>query len=196
MRADSRRAATTAATHRAIVEAARELLATRQWREFTLDAVAQRAGVTRVTVYNQVRSKQGLLDAVLADVTHRAGMDQLLTDTEDLAAADARRFVIERTCRFWHAQRDVLRPLFGLAAVDRQIAATLAQREEWRGDQIRRLVRRLADLPRGSTFGPAVVVAGVVALTSFPTYDGLGPLADDPAGAAALIDHLVASLTG
>lgn len=195
MRADSRRAATTAATHQAIVEAARELLATRQWREFTLDAVAKRAGVTRVTVYNQVRSKQGLLDAVLADVTHRAGMDQLLTDTRDLAATDARRFVIERTCRFWHAQRDVLRPLFGLAAVDREIAATLAQREGWRGDQIRRLVRRLA-APRGSTFDPAVVVAGVVALTSFPTYDGLGPLAEHPEQAADLIEHLVVSLTG
>ncbi|MEV4617135.1 helix-turn-helix domain-containing protein [Asanoa sp. NPDC049573] len=196
MRADSRRAASTAATHQAIVDAARELLATRQWREFTLDAVAKRAGVTRVTVYNQVRSKQGLLDAVLADVAQHAGMDQLLTDTRDLTAADARRFVIERTCRFWHAQRDVLRPLFGLAAVDREVAATLARRERWRADQIHRLVLRLSATPPREAFDRSTVVAGVIALTSFPTYDGLGPLADDPARAAALIDHLVVSLTG
>jgi AcrR family transcriptional regulator len=196
MRADSRRAASTAATRQAIVEAARELLATRQWREFTLDAVAKRAGVTRVTVYNQVRSKQGLLDAVLADVVHHAGMDQLLTDSRELAAADAWRFVIDRTCHFWHAQRDVLRPLFGLAAVDREVATTLAQREGWRGDQIRGLVLRLAATSSREAFDRSTVVAGVIALTSFPTYDGLGPLADDPARAAALIEHLVASLIG
>jgi len=197
MRSDGRRAASTAATRRAIIEAGRELLATREWRNFTLEAVAAKAGVTRVTVYNQVRSKYGLLDAVLTEVTERAGMDQLLTTTRDLDATAARLAIVEQTCRFWHAERDVLRPLFGLAAVDQEVAETLAQREQWRRDQLEKLLDRLVEeAPTVRRFGRPALLAGVVAVTSFPTYDALGELADDPVAAAELIDHLVVSLTG
>src|SRR4051812_38063612 len=118
-----RRAAATAATRQAVVTAGRELLATVPWREFTLEAVAGRAGVTRVTVYNQVRNKAGLLDAVLTELTSRAGMDRLLTESRGLGPAEALAFVVAQTCRFWHAERAVLRPLFGLAAVDAGVAA-------------------------------------------------------------------------
>ena len=196
MRTQGRRAASTAATRRTIIDAARGLLATEDWRRFTLEVVAEAAGVTRVTVYNQVHSKQGLLDAVLTDLTERAGMDQLLTDSRELSARAACAFVVERTCRFWHAERTVLRPLFGLASIDRHVAANLGQREHWRGDQIERLLDRLGeeeapsfDLPR------ADVLAGTIAVTSFPTYDTLGALAENPVRAAELIHRLVVNLT-
>jgi AcrR family transcriptional regulator len=203
MRPNGRRAAATAATRRAIIDAGRRLLAAGDWRPFTLDAVATAAGVTRVTVYNQVHSKSGLLDAVLTDLTERAGMDQLLTATKAMPAEDARAYIVERTCRFWHAERSVLRPLFGLAAVDRDIAANLAQREQWRTDQLDRLLDRLANerpAAQRSSARAALprphVLAGLVAVTSFPAYDALGSLADDPTAAAAVIDHLAVSLTG
>src|ERR1044071_7066801 len=107
MRTDGKRAATTDATRRAIIAAARDLLAARRWQQFTVDAVAKRAGVTRVTVYNQARSKRGLLEAVLTDLTERARMDQLLNDTRQLSAVDACAAIIGRTCRFWHAEREI-----------------------------------------------------------------------------------------
>jgi AcrR family transcriptional regulator len=184
------RAAATAANRRAIIEAARVLLATAEWRDFTLESVAAAAGVTRVTVYNQVGSKQGLLDAVLTELTERWGMEALLSATDEMPATDARAYVVERTCRFWHAERAVLRPLFGLATVDHELAANLAQRERWRSDQYAHLLARL-----DATADPAAL-AGVVAVTSFPTYDALGALADDPVAAASLILRLVACLTG
>jgi AcrR family transcriptional regulator len=197
MRPDGARAAAAAATRRAIINAGRQVLATGEWRGFTLDAVAAGAGVTRVTVYNQVRSKAGLLDAILTDLTERGGMDQLLTATKHLPATEAIAYVVDRTCRFWHAERAVLRPLFGLSAVDKDIAANLGQRERWRTDQLDRLLDRLdlegsvaAALPKSQ------VLAGLVAVTSFAAYDALGPLADDPAAAARLIGVLVTSLTG
>ena len=191
-----RRAASTAATRQAVICAARDLLAEGQWTEFTLEAVAARAGVTRVTVYNQVTSKAGLLDAVLTDLTERAGMDRLLASTQEMTAAQALAFVAEQTCRFWHAERAVLRPLFGLAAIDRDIAANLARREQWRTDQFDAL---LSHLETQDGLGPQlprdVLLAGLRAVTSFPAYDALGSIADDPAVAAELIGHLVASLT-
>ena len=156
----------TAATRRDIIDAARELLATRQWQQFTVEGVAGRAGVTRVTVYNQVGSKRGLLDAVLADLTERAGMDLLLTDTEHLSAAEACAAIVRRTCLFWHAERRLLRPLFGLAGADREVASILAQREQWRGNQMRHLVERLAaETTTAPPFDQPEILAGVVAVT-------------------------------
>ena len=197
MRQDGVRAATTAATRQAIIDAGRQLLAAGEWRSFTLDAVAAAAGVTRVTVYNQVRSKAGLLDAVLTDLTERAGMDQLLTATKQMSAADALTYVVDRTCRFWHAERSVLRPLFGLSAVDKDIAANLGQRERWRTDQLDRLVERLDHEGALTTrLAKSQALAGLVAVTAFATYDALGAVADDPTQAAALIGMLATSLTG
>jgi AcrR family transcriptional regulator len=194
---DGRRAAATAATRRSIIDAARELLATQQWQRFTIEAVANRAGVTRVTVYNQVRSKRGLLDAVLADVTERAGMDQLLADTQHMSAGAACDLIVRRTCHFWHAERQLLRPLFGLAGVDQDVASTLAQREQWRGNQMQRLTQRLAlETTRKPPFDEADTLAGVMAVTSFPAYDALGAVAGDPDRATRLSNHLVRSLTG
>jgi AcrR family transcriptional regulator len=194
---DGRRAAATAATRRSVIDAARELLATQQWQHFTVEAVANRAGVTRVTVYNQVGSKRGLLDAVLTDVTERAGMDELLTDSQHLSADAACALIVRRTCHFWHAERQLLRPLFGLAGVDKEVGATLTQREQWRGEQMQRLTRRLAaETTTTSSFDEADVLAGVIAVTSFPAYDALGAVADDPDRAARLVTHLVRGLTG
>ncbi len=196
MNTDGKRAAATEATRRAIITAARDLLAARRWQQFTVDAVAKRAGVTRVTVYNQARSKYGLLEAVLTDLTERARMDQLLNDTRHLSAAEACAAIIWRTCRFWHAERDILRPLFGLAGVDQEVAATLSQREQWREEQLRRLLQRLTDdTTQQARFTSGDTLAAALALTSFPTYDSLGAIADDPERAAQLINHLVRSLT-
>jgi AcrR family transcriptional regulator len=184
-----KRAESTAATRSAIIAAARELLA--EQPQFALEAVATRAGVTRVTVYNQVRSRHGLFDAVLTELTERAGMDQLLTRSRDLAPRDARSFLVAETCRFWHAERAVLRPLFGLAALDPAVAENLARREGWRRAQLARLLDRLGEPP----VPRADALAGMVAVTSFPAYDGLGAAGDDPDRAAAIVARLVTALT-
>lgn len=194
--AQGKRAAATEATRRGIIAAARDLLATQQWEHFTVEAVANRAGVTRVTVYNQVRSKRGLLDAVLTDLTERARMDQLLSDTQHLKATDACAAIVQQTCRFWHAERDILRPIFGLAGVDQDVAAALAQRERWRQDQLHHLLGRLAaEATPTAPFATGDVLATALAITSFATYDRLGALADNPERAAHMINHLLRSLT-
>jgi AcrR family transcriptional regulator len=180
-----RRTESTAATRAAIIAAARELLAGLDWRRFTLEAVAARAGVTRVTVYNQMRNKYGLLDAVLTELVTNGGMDSLLTDSREMAAPDAFAYAVDRTCRFWHAERAVLRPLFGLAAIDAEIAANLARREDWRADQFARLTGRTPGDP---------ALAGIVAVTSFPAYDALGVLADRPGPAAEVILRMARAL--
>jgi hypothetical protein len=126
-------------------------------------------------------------------------MDQLLTETQHLGASEACAVIVRRTCRFWHSERQLLRPLFGLAGVDHEVASILAQREQWRGAQMQRLVHRLtteAATAASSSFDQSDVLAGVIAMTSFPAYDALGAVADDPDRAALLLNHLIRSLTG
>lgn len=195
MRSEGRRAAATESTRRAIIAAARDLLAERRWQDFTVEAVANRAGVTRVTVYNQVQSKAGLIEAVLTELTQQGRMDQLLDDTEHLTAVDARAAIVLRTCRFWHAERAILRPLFSLAGIDQAVGSALAQREVWRREQLRHLLLRLAgENTSTGAFTADEALAAALAVTSFPTYDQLGPLADDPDRASGLINQLLASL--
>jgi AcrR family transcriptional regulator len=184
-RGGMRRTESTAATRRAIIAAARDLLAGQDWRRFTLEAVAERAGVTRVTVYNQTGNKYGLLDAVLTELAASGGMDSLVSSSREMAAPQAFAHAIGRTCRFWHAERAVLRPLFGLAAIDAGIAANLDRREGWRAGQFARLTGKDPGDP---------ALAGIVAVTSFPAYDALGALADDPERATAVILRMAGAL--
>ena len=54
---------------------------------FSLDAVAQKAKVTRLTVYNQFGSRRVLLEAVFDDYAMRGGLTRL---GEVMAAPDPR----------------------------------------------------------------------------------------------------------
>ncbi len=133
---------------------------------------------------------------MLTDLTQTGRMDQLLTDNDHLPATDACAAAVLRTCRFWHAERAVLHPLFSLAAIEPVVGAALAQREDWRREQLRHLLRRLADQNApAATFTADDVLATALAVTSFPAYDRLGELAGDPDRAAGLISHLLRGLT-
>ena len=112
-------------------------------------------------------------------------MDSLLTASKDRPAADAFGYAVARTVRFWHGERAVLRPLFGLAAGDARIAAELARREGYRAAQYGRL----------TGFGAGDdALAGIVAVTSFPAYDALGDLADDASRATGVVLRMARAL--
>ncbi|GAA4989431.1 TetR/AcrR family transcriptional regulator [Actinopolymorpha pittospori] len=189
----------TATTRRAIVEAARSLLAESADGHVSLEAVAVAAGVSRVTIYNQVGSRHGLLDAVLTDSAERGGMDQLLAHTKDEPARQACTSVIRRTCCFWAAERSVLRRLTGLAVVDPELARIFDTREGWRRRQLNRLLERLeeaGELTRTGAISRAAILDGFVALTSFQAYDRLGQLAEHPLKATRVLDQMLTGLIG
>ncbi|MBA3552703.1 MAG: helix-turn-helix transcriptional regulator, partial [Actinobacteria bacterium] len=76
------RAETTERNRHRILEAAYELIAEAGFHPVSVDAVADRAGVTRVTVYRRFGSKRGLFEAVSS---HR--MDQAKLARLDQARA-------------------------------------------------------------------------------------------------------------
>ena len=59
--------ATDTTTRRRILDAAVELVAESGWSSITMGGLADRAGVSRQTVYNEIGTKQELADAVVLD---------------------------------------------------------------------------------------------------------------------------------
>jgi len=74
-----------------ILSVARTLLAERGYRELTVDAVAERAGVAKTTVYRRWPSKGALISALIPPAGSYKNADALLRDVQALLAplADA-----------------------------------------------------------------------------------------------------------
>jgi AcrR family transcriptional regulator len=145
-------------TRLAILAAARELVASGE-AGLSPGAVARRAGVSRITVYNQFGSKGGLLRELAAEAHSRpAG--------ETVAASDPRDELHKRiagSCSLWASHPALFRrlPVVG----DYELASPHDDRA---------LAERLAaaDLLRpGCSLKEAEDVIG--AITSFPVFDRL-----------------------
>lgn len=156
--AGSQREAATAATRARLIAAAGEIL--REGNKLSLEAVALRAGVTRLTVYNQFGSRHGLLEAVFDDRAAAGGLHRI---PQAMAMADPRealRRIVAIFCDFWGGDGAV-RGLHEAVAQDPEFAAALAARGERRRGTVRTLIARM-DLPGDA----AALTDMVTALTS------------------------------
>jgi AcrR family transcriptional regulator len=181
------RAQAAAESRTRVLDAARAVLSDPTGEAWSMETVAAAAGVTRMTVYNQFGSRTAVIEAVLDQVVDRDRMDRLVDGTSALDPADALHAALVTTCRFWHAERPLLRRLFAVACTEPAVAALLSRREGWRRDQLGSLLGRA--VPALQEDGALLDV--VVAVTSFPAYDRLGATADTPDAAADVLHRLI-----
>ena len=160
-----RRQAEVDRTRSRILAAARFLVSERG-PESSLGKVAARAGVSRITVYNQFGSKAGLLRALAAEAGRppagAAPGEAAADPLEDL------KLRIERACAGWAADPRLHRQLEGRALG----AAGVASRKS--SDDDHALAERLAAHDRlrpGCSIKEAEDVISI--LTSFPAFDRL-----------------------
>jgi AcrR family transcriptional regulator len=139
-----KRGASTAETRRRILEAARRLLAEGTNTDLGLDAIAQSAGVTRMTVYNHFRSRTGLLEAVYDELAARGVVHRAREALGQQDPAAALAAFIQGLVHFWSSDPVVIRRLHALAALDAEIARGLAAREGRRRRAAAEIVRRVA----------------------------------------------------
>lgn len=169
-------------TRAAILAAARELLAAGDPPALSVGAVAGRAGVSRLTVYNRFGSRAGLLLAVLDEARRRA----VSPSASETANARTRlRERISESCGRWASDPSLFRRLPQVGVVE----------DEPPGDD-RALAERLAaadQLRPGCSLKEAEDVIG--ALTSFATFDRLHKDGRrSPAAVAEILMRLAAAI--
>jgi AcrR family transcriptional regulator len=144
-------------TRSAILSAARELVA-EHGPASSMGKVAERAGVSRITIYNQFGSKERLLEALAAGISGAAPAAEAGADPRD----ELRRR-IGQACTDWSADPSLYR--------------RLDAHHPWKGepsDHDRALAERLAahdQLRPGCSVKEAEDVIGI--LTSFAVFDRL-----------------------
>jgi AcrR family transcriptional regulator len=170
-----RRRETTDETRLRIINAARELLASRDGSaRFSMDEVARRANVARMTVYYQFGSLHGLLEGLCDSLAMAGGMDHLAAVFQQPDALEALDQFIAVFMRFWESDREVRRGLGAFAVLDPEFAAVLENRSGWRRKGLKVLLERLAKQsgrPKPKEMDRTIDL--LYMLTGFHTYDSL-----------------------
>jgi AcrR family transcriptional regulator len=178
-----------------ILSAARDLLQEGDIAAFSLDAVARRAGVTRMTVYNQFGSRGGLLEELFDHLVTRGAFSELsgIFALEDpVAAFDA---VIAVLGRFYSENRPTLKRVHAVAGTDPDLGAAIRKRNDRRRRAVETLVQRLDDDFR-PTVPDAELVTTLNVLVGFETFDALAGEGRMPADVVPLIRRLVRGVIG
>src|SRR6478609_4883179 len=112
-----------AATRLRILEAVRDLLAERKFHDCTVEEVAERAGVSRATLYQHFRSRLDLVDSICDTMAVNPDLVALrdlvvLPDAEEALAQ-----TIAHSISFWASEDAVISQLYGVVAIDPAAAA-------------------------------------------------------------------------
>jgi len=149
----SRRRVAAKRTRARLLKAARSMLAAPDG--ISLDAVAKKAGVTRLTVYNQFGSRRALLEAVFDDMAERGGLHRI---REAMAKTDpqaALQQIVLIFCDFWSVHRGALWRLHAASATDPEFEESLRARNQRRRHLLSVLVDRMIE---GGAKRPEVVI--------------------------------------
>jgi AcrR family transcriptional regulator len=154
-RSPHRNAAATQTRERIVAAAAALLGASEGISGFSLEAVAKKAGVTRLTVYNQFGSRRALLEAVFDQRAARGGLHRI---AEAMAGSDPNAGLVEIIgifCDFWSFDPGTLGQLHAAGASDPEFDVSVRERNERRRHLLAVLVDRMAEggKPRSKTPG-------------------------------------------
>ena len=182
-----RRQATGDITRARVLAAARKLLLANNFSGFSMEAIARKADVSRLTVYYQFKSKAGLLEALYDYIAKRGEVHRLAEVFRQIQdpLATLNDFILA-FARFWASDRNVIRRLHGLGAIDPEIGRGLQARNERRRHGVRTIMERYSRVNPGLTsIREPIVIDTIHMLTSFETFDAL-------AGSARSLDEVVA----
>jgi AcrR family transcriptional regulator len=181
-------------TRAKILDAARVQLETQD--AFSIDAVARRADVARMTVYYQFGSKRGLLEAVFDSLAARGGLRGLPAAFQQADPWLALEGLIDVFARFWSSDRVVLRRLRAMAALDPELDEVLRERNEGRRQGLRVILSRLESLGDGKRKAASELLDLLFALTSFENFDVLAGPERTPEQVAPLVKRAALAILG
>jgi AcrR family transcriptional regulator len=164
----------TTQTRERITAAVHELLAQGAFHEATVEQVAERAGVSRATVYQHFGSRVELIDGVCDIIDAHPALIEIREVIGLSDSAEALAKVVANCVRLWSDERRPMAELYGVVAVDAGARAFVGRQRDDRRGEMARLVESLArtgKLRQGVTKARALAV--LLVLTSFETYNEL-----------------------
>ena len=111
----------------------------------SLDAVAKKAGVTRLTVYNQFGSRRALLEAVFDDLADRGGLHRIRDAMVSPDVQAALQQIVAIFCDFWSIHCGALWRLQAASATDIEFEESLRARNQRRRHLLSVLVGRMIE---------------------------------------------------
>jgi AcrR family transcriptional regulator len=141
-----------------ITSAVRELLEAGSFHESTIEQVAERAGVSRATLYQHFPSRLDLVDAICDDLA----LNPALMAIRDAVDVDG---LISNAVRFWSSEDGILRQLYEAAAVDPAARDFVERQRDDRRAEVERVARHLRLGKRE--------LALLLVLTSYETFGEL-----------------------
>jgi AcrR family transcriptional regulator len=192
-----RRQAAVDRTRARILTAARVLLVARGGADFSIDAVARRARVTRATVYQRFGSRPKVLEALFDDLARRGGMGDLADAFRHPDPDEALARFVATFGGFWTAHRPIHRRLLALGALDAGLERTLRARQEWRRQGLRVIVARVRErYGRPAADAQNETIDLLFTLTSFQTFDVLAGPKRTPAQVAPMVLRVARAVLG
>src|SRR2546423_3320453 len=98
--------------------AVRELLAEGTFHTCTVEHVADRAGISRATLYQHFGSRLELVDAICDTFAVNPALLRIRDTVELPDPEEALTETIAETIRFWSSEDGILSQLYGVTAVD------------------------------------------------------------------------------
>ena len=181
-----------------ILEAARQLLAAEPSSDLSLEAIAQRADVSRLTIYYQFSSRAGLLEALYDHLAQRGHMEQMADVFQASDPMSAIEKLVHTFVGFWATDPRVMRRLRGIAALDPEVAQGIRSRDARRPRIALEILKRAPSMTRGKRGEvdqrAAAEVLGM--LTGFETYDALARAGQTKAQIEATLTRLARCAIG
>src|SRR5262245_10632963 len=177
-------------TRARILEAAWRILSDGSSRDLTMDAVARRADVSRLTVYYQFGSRAGLLEALYDHLAARGNMARMAEVFQEKEAGRALNRMVRTFVGFWASDATAMRRLRAMAALDSEIGRGVHARDARRP----RIAHELLSRSSTADLNPDALqdVASVIGmLTSFETYDALSRAGHDDEEIIAVLTTLI-----
>jgi len=177
-----------------ILAAARQILTSEGITAFSVDAIAQKARVTRQTIHNVFGTRAGILEALFNELATQGGMGELAGAFQNRDPQNALSAYITTFARFWSANRALTRRIHGLAAVDTDLEEVLRQRNERRIHGLRVLLGRIRHQECSCyKWDVDVAVRVLYSLTSFEFIDALAGPEQSPEQVSPLVIRLAAA---
>ena len=178
-----------------ILLAAREVLNLDDLRAFSLEAVAGRAGVTRMTVYNQFGSKGGLLGELFDLLMEREAFSKMpaVFQTQDVGAAfDA---LVGMLGHFYTDNRPLMIRMSAAAGLDPDLDEAMRSRNLRRRRAIETLVQRIDQSHRPSV-AESELVGTLDVLLNFSTFNAIAGPDRTPKAVVPHMRRMIRSVLG